>query len=275
MVDTITLKSKDGFVKKWIETSELYIADYDESTRKQLCGFYDDVIAQYNAVDGVEATREITDETYTFNLIVDCTSGAVKELAGQGLMEIEGNAAVLLLEASVSGMQSNGYVIIDGGDGQEEQTGQSRQDEQTVTLHGEEEFDLYVVDGEEHLCQIAYYDITLIADGDNLQQVQFNEKIAASPYGLEILASEGITEAEFMEEDHVEADKEYIFSDLQGIDGIEYSNGIDGNAYFLNVTIGTPEAVKTVAEQNLFWNINSTLSKTVQSFQEDGFVIVE
>lgn len=88
VVDTITLKSKDGFVKKWIETSEFYIADYDESTRKHLCGLYDDVIAQYNAVDGVEATREITDETYTFNLIVDCTGGAVKELARQGLMEI-------------------------------------------------------------------------------------------------------------------------------------------------------------------------------------------
>lgn len=278
MLDTVTLKSKDDFVKKWIETSEFYIADYDESTRKQLCGLYDDVIAQYNAVDGVEATREITDETYTFNLMVDCTGGAVKELASQGLMEVEGNAAILSLEASVSGMQSNGYVIIDGGDGQEEQAGQSqqeRQGEQTVTLHGEEEFDLYVVDGEEHLCQIAYYDITLIADGDNLQQVQYNEKIVVSPYGLEILASEGITEAEFLEEDHVEDDREYTLSRFQGMDGIECSNGIDGSTYFMNITIGTTEAVKTVAEQNLFWNINSSLSKTVQSFQEDGFVIVE
>ena len=296
MLDTVTLKSKDDFVKKYIETLEIYIMDYDESTRKQMCDVWDDLVAQYNAVDGVEATREITDETYTLNLIVDCTGGAVEEIASQGLMEVEGNAAIYSLEASVSAMQSNGYVIIDGGDRQEEQAGQSqqerqdkqdkqeeqagqsqqeRQDKQTVTLHGEEEFDLYVVDGEEHLCQIAYYDITLVADGDNLQQVQYNEKIVVSPYGLEILASEGITEAEFLEEDHVEDDREYTLSRFQGMDGIECSNGIDGNAYFLNITIGTPEAVKTVAEQNLFWNINSSLSKTVQSFQEDGFVIVE
>ena len=64
---------------------------------------------QYQSIEGVEGSGEITDGIYTMHIVIDATGDAVSELAGQGLLEVDGDTNGISLQKTMDSLESNGY----------------------------------------------------------------------------------------------------------------------------------------------------------------------
>ena len=85
------------------------LTGFDEETQKVICGVYDELVEQYQSIEGVEGSGEITDGIYTMHIVIDATGDAVSELAGQGLLEVDGDTNGSSRQKTMDSLESNGY----------------------------------------------------------------------------------------------------------------------------------------------------------------------
>ncbi|MCI8334523.1 MAG: DUF1307 domain-containing protein [Lachnospiraceae bacterium] len=114
MVDTMTLEAKGDKIQKMKEVIELDMSSFDETQQTTLVAVYDEMVNSYNSVDGVTATGEGGEGTYTINVEIDTTGDAVSKLAEQGLLQITGNAdGALSLKATKEALTGSGYTVVE------------------------------------------------------------------------------------------------------------------------------------------------------------------
>ena len=109
MTDTMTMEAKGDSVQSITEEIEMDLTGFDEETQKVICGVYDELVEQYQSIEGVEGSGEITDGIYTMHIVIDATGDAVSELAGQGLLEVDGDTNWISLQKTMDSLESNGY----------------------------------------------------------------------------------------------------------------------------------------------------------------------
>ena len=101
--DTMTFTAKGDIVEKLTEVIEFDISSFDDST-------YEELVAQYNDIEGVNCTMTAGDDTITFNIDVDTTGDAVNELTEKNLLTMEGGGSgKISLKASAASLESTGY----------------------------------------------------------------------------------------------------------------------------------------------------------------------
>ena len=114
MVDTMTLDAKGDKIQKMTEVIELDMSAFDATQQTTLIAVYDEMVDSYNSVEGVTATGESGDGTYTINVTIDTTGDAVSQLADQGLLQITGNAnGALSLKATQEALTAGGYSVVE------------------------------------------------------------------------------------------------------------------------------------------------------------------
>ena len=111
MVDTMTLDAKGDKVQKMTEGIEIDITSFDEETQEVLYAVYDELVASYQSVEGVEWTGEKGEGTYTIQIVIDTTGDAVAQLAEQGLLQVEGDSEGISLKLTGESLESQGYVL--------------------------------------------------------------------------------------------------------------------------------------------------------------------
>lgn len=110
MTDTMTLNAKGDTIQNITEVIELDMTSFDDDTYALMGEYYDELIAMYQAVDGVECTGEDADKIFTITISIDATTNAIDELSNQGLMEIEGESdGKFSLEASTEALEASGF----------------------------------------------------------------------------------------------------------------------------------------------------------------------
>ncbi len=113
VTDDITLEAKGDVVQKIIEKIVVDTTVFDDAQKEQISLIYDEMVTMYQAVEGVECTGEVEDNSYTINIVIDATGSAVAELAEQGLLQMEGDADGISLEATQEAFEANGYTIVE------------------------------------------------------------------------------------------------------------------------------------------------------------------
>lgn len=111
MTDTMVLEAKGDKVQNVNETINVDASSYDEDTQTVLATAFDEMVAAYQAVDGVTASGEMTDGVYVITIAIDATGDAVSELADQGLLELNGEGEGLSFAASCEALENNGYTL--------------------------------------------------------------------------------------------------------------------------------------------------------------------
>ena len=108
--DTMTFTAKGDIVEKLTEVIEFDISSFDDATKEQFNSTYEELVAQYNDIEGVNCTMTAGDDTITFNIDVDTTGDAVNELTEKNLLAMEGGGSgKISLKASAASLESTGY----------------------------------------------------------------------------------------------------------------------------------------------------------------------
>ncbi len=109
--DTMTFTAKGDLVQKLTEVIEFDISSFDDEVKEQLNSVYEDLSGQYNEVEGVSCTMTTDENSITFNIDVDTTGGAVKELTDKGFLQMDGGdgSGKISLKASAASLESSGY----------------------------------------------------------------------------------------------------------------------------------------------------------------------
>lgn len=113
LTDEITLEAKGDIVQKMTEKIIVDTTVFDDAQKEQINVVYDEMVAMYQGVEGVECTGTAGENDYTINIVVDATGSAVEELAELGLLQIEGDANGISLKASQEAFEASGYTIIE------------------------------------------------------------------------------------------------------------------------------------------------------------------
>ncbi len=111
--DTMTLTANGDRVERIFEVIEVDISSFEDDTKGQLQSVYDEMVGQYNSVEGVECTGEASDTSYTMKINIDATGNAVRELSDMGLLEVSGDANGISLEATRESLESGGYIKVE------------------------------------------------------------------------------------------------------------------------------------------------------------------
>lgn len=113
--DTMILTAKGDTIQQLKEVAEFDLADYDDETRDSFIAVMDiayESIAE--DIDGVTFSSKTSGAVYTIEITVDCTnSNTIKAAAEQDLIQIEGNASMLSLKATQSGLEASGYAVVE------------------------------------------------------------------------------------------------------------------------------------------------------------------
>lgn len=112
IVDTLSLEAEGDVVQHLQEVIEADISGFDEETQETLYAVYDDLVASYAAVEGVECTGEALEGIYTIQISIDTTGVAVEELSEQGLLEVEGDSEGISFEKTIASLVSQGYEAV-------------------------------------------------------------------------------------------------------------------------------------------------------------------
>jgi len=113
ITDEITLEAKGDVVQKMIEKIEVDTSVLDATQKEQIVAIYGEVVAMYQAVEGVECTGVAGDNNYTMDIVIDATGSAVEELTELGLLELDGMGNGISLKASQAGFEASGYTIVE------------------------------------------------------------------------------------------------------------------------------------------------------------------
>lgn len=110
MTDTMTLNAKGDTIQNVTEVIELDMSSFDDDTYELMSSYYEELIAMYQAIDGVDCTAEDADKIYTITISIDANTDAISELSDQGLMEIEGDSdGKFSLKASGEALEASGF----------------------------------------------------------------------------------------------------------------------------------------------------------------------
>ena len=109
--DTMTFSAKGDTVEKLTEVIEFDISSFEDDVKEQLNSVYEELAGQYTEIEGVSCKMTAEDNTITFNIDVDTTGDAVKELTSKGLLDMAGGdgSGKISLKASEESLKSNGY----------------------------------------------------------------------------------------------------------------------------------------------------------------------
>ena len=113
VTDNITLDAKGDVVQKMTEKIVVDTTAFDATQKEAINAVYDEMVAMYQAVDGVECTGTAAENSYTIDIVIDATGSAVEELAAQGLLQMEGTGNGISLKASQAGFEASGYTIVE------------------------------------------------------------------------------------------------------------------------------------------------------------------
>lgn len=108
--DTMKFTAKGDTVEKMEEVIEFDISSFEDDMKDQLNTVYEELSGQYNEIDGVTCEMTAGDDKITFNINVDTTGDAVKNLTEKGLLDMDGGGnGKISLKASGASLESNGY----------------------------------------------------------------------------------------------------------------------------------------------------------------------
>lgn len=113
MVDEVTFDAKGDVIQKMTEKITMDTSALDDATREQINAVYDEMVAMYEGIEGVECTTEVGDTSYTMNVVIDTTGSAVEELSSMGLLEIEGSTDGISLKATQESFEATGYTLVE------------------------------------------------------------------------------------------------------------------------------------------------------------------
>ena len=109
--DTMTFSAKGDTVEKMTEVIEFDISSFDDDVKEQLNSVYEELSGKYNEIEGVNCVMTTGDDSITFNIDVDTTGDAVKQLTEQGLLDMSGGdgSGKISLKASGASLEASGY----------------------------------------------------------------------------------------------------------------------------------------------------------------------
>ena len=113
MKDTMTLDAKGDAVQKITEVIEMDLSAFDEDTQKVMCTLYDELVVQYQSIEGVEGSGETGDGSYRMHIVIDTTGEAVSQLTEQGLLQVDGDTSGISLKKTAESLESNGYTLVE------------------------------------------------------------------------------------------------------------------------------------------------------------------
>lgn len=111
--DTMTLTANGDRVERIFEVIEIDISSFEDDAKGQIQSVYNEMVGQYNSVEGVECTGETFETSYTIKIDIDATGNAVKELSDMDLLEVSGDANGISLEATGKSLESGGYIKVE------------------------------------------------------------------------------------------------------------------------------------------------------------------
>lgn len=89
LTDIMVLQDDDNIIQSVSEYTIVNMSELSEIDRTELIAVYDEAVAVYGMTDGVICSGGVNDNFYNMEMHIDATSGAVDELASQGLLLIQ------------------------------------------------------------------------------------------------------------------------------------------------------------------------------------------
>ncbi len=115
LADTVFLGAKGDDVERIGEVVYIDFSTFAQKNGKeiktQMLILFDDLVIKFQDVEGVECTREVTDDYYV--MYVDAPKEALGELAKQGLFAFAKGTGNISLEATQAALQEGGYELVE------------------------------------------------------------------------------------------------------------------------------------------------------------------
>ena len=113
--DTWTLTAKGDIVQTLTEVVEVDLSEYDDETRDYFISLVGSAMLESaEGIDGVVCTERTDGTTYIVELTIDCSSAdTVQKAVDAGLIVMEGNSSMISLKQTQSGLESQGYEVVE------------------------------------------------------------------------------------------------------------------------------------------------------------------
>lgn len=110
----VEFEAKGDIIQTVTQKSTIDLSLYSSEQIEAMSAELDRLKTQYEEIDGVTYTAEVTDTMLVETIVIDATSDStLEEISDAGLLDLEGEANAISLEKTIDSFESMGFTVIE------------------------------------------------------------------------------------------------------------------------------------------------------------------